>query len=177
MKTFSAKAETVKRDWYLVDATNKVLGRLRQDAINEQRQLRAFEPGPPAVWHFVANAGLNAVTDLRNRLYEHILKQSFAFLGRRTTGSLMSHITTDVEKIQAAVSELAGDLLKEGLTILGLLAVYFAGARLAGRTPAFIAAVLLGINVAEVWYARYPNSEVMQQALLFAREGRRAGAR
>ncbi|TDR39625.1 LSU ribosomal protein L13P [Tahibacter aquaticus] len=28
MKTFSAKAETVKRDWYIVDATNKTLGRL-----------------------------------------------------------------------------------------------------------------------------------------------------
>ena len=37
----------------------------------------------------------------------------------------MSHVTTDVEKIQAAVSELAGDLLKEGLTILGLLVVLF----------------------------------------------------
>ena len=61
------------------------------------------------------------MTDLRNRLYEHILNQSFAFLGRSTTGSLMSHITTDVEKIQAAVSELAGDLLKEGLTVLGFL--------------------------------------------------------
>ena len=73
----------------------------------------------------VADAGQRAVTDLRNSLYEHILNQSFAFLGRRTTGSLMSHITTDVEKIQAAVSELAGDLLKEGLTILGLLAVLF----------------------------------------------------
>jgi subfamily B ATP-binding cassette protein MsbA len=73
----------------------------------------------------VADAGQHAVTDLRNQLYEHILKQSFAFLGRSTTGSLMSHITTDVEKIQAAVSELAGDLLKEGLTILGLLIVLF----------------------------------------------------
>jgi subfamily B ATP-binding cassette protein MsbA len=73
----------------------------------------------------VADAGQHAVTDLRNGLYEHILKQSFGFLGRSTTGSLMSHITTDVEKIQAAVSELAGDLLKEGLTIVGLLAVLF----------------------------------------------------
>jgi subfamily B ATP-binding cassette protein MsbA len=71
----------------------------------------------------VADAGQHAVTDLRNRLYEHILKQSFAFLGRSTTGSLMSHITTDVERIQAAVSELAGDLLKEGLTVLGFLVV------------------------------------------------------
>jgi ATP-binding cassette, subfamily B, bacterial MsbA len=73
----------------------------------------------------VANAGQHAVTDLRNNLYEHVLRQSFAFLGRHTTGSLMSHITNDVEKIQAAVSELAGDLLKEGLTILGLLVVLF----------------------------------------------------
>ncbi len=73
----------------------------------------------------VAAAGQGAVTDLRNALYEHILKQSFSFLGRRTTGSLMSHITTDVEKIQAAVSELAGDVLKEGLTVLGYLVVLF----------------------------------------------------
>ena len=73
----------------------------------------------------VADAGQRAVSDLRNALYQHILNQSFAFLGRRTTGSLMSHVTTDVEKIQAAVSELAGDLLKEGLTILGLMAVLF----------------------------------------------------
>ncbi len=73
----------------------------------------------------VADAGQHTVTDLRNGLYQHILKQSFAFLGRSTTGSLMSHITTDVEKIQAAVSELAGDLLKEGLSVLGLLIVLF----------------------------------------------------
>ncbi|MBB5208653.1 50S ribosomal protein L13 [Chiayiivirga flava] len=28
MKTFSAKSETVKRDWYIVDATGKTLGRM-----------------------------------------------------------------------------------------------------------------------------------------------------
>jgi len=28
MKTFSAKAETVKRDWYVVDADGKTLGRM-----------------------------------------------------------------------------------------------------------------------------------------------------
>ena len=73
----------------------------------------------------VASVGQRAVTDLRNDLYQHILRQSFTFLGRNTTGSLMSHITTDVEKIQNAVSEMAGDLLKEGLTVLGLLIVLF----------------------------------------------------
>jgi subfamily B ATP-binding cassette protein MsbA len=73
----------------------------------------------------VATVGQRAVTDLRNQLYDHVLNQSYAFFSRNTTGSLMSHITTDVEKIQNAVSELAGDVLKESLTVLGLVIVLF----------------------------------------------------
>jgi subfamily B ATP-binding cassette protein MsbA len=73
----------------------------------------------------VAAAGQRAVTDLRNGLYTHVLNQSFTFLGGHSTGTLMSHITTDVEKIQSAVSELAGDLLKEGLMVAGLVAILF----------------------------------------------------
>ena len=52
--------------------------------------------------------------------------------------------------------------------LFGLLAVYFAWSRLIGRVPAALGCVLLTLNVAEVWFARYPNSEMMQQALLFA---------
>jgi hypothetical protein len=52
--------------------------------------------------------------------------------------------------------------------ILGLLAVYFAGARLVGRAAAFAGAALLAVNVVQVWFARYPNAEVVMQALLFA---------
>ncbi|MFK5891685.1 MAG: 50S ribosomal protein L13 [Pseudomonadota bacterium] len=37
MKTFSAKAETVKRDWYVVDATNKTLGRLSTEIARRLR--------------------------------------------------------------------------------------------------------------------------------------------
>jgi hypothetical protein len=52
--------------------------------------------------------------------------------------------------------------------LLGLLGVYFTGARLLGRLPAAVGCALLTVNVAEIWFARYPNSEMMQQALLFA---------
>ena len=76
----------------------------------------------------VAEVGQGAVTDLRNSLYRHVLDQSFTFLGRTSTGSLMSNITTDVERIQSAVSEIAGDLLKEGLTVVGLAVVPLQGA-------------------------------------------------
>lgn len=37
MKTFSAKAHEVKRDWYVVDASNKVLGRLATEIARRLR--------------------------------------------------------------------------------------------------------------------------------------------
>jgi hypothetical protein len=52
--------------------------------------------------------------------------------------------------------------------ILGLIAVYLMGARLFGRLPAAAAAGLLAINVASIWFARYPTTEVMMQTFTFA---------
>ncbi len=37
MKTFTAKSETVQRDWYLVDATGKTLGRLSAEIASRLR--------------------------------------------------------------------------------------------------------------------------------------------
>ncbi|MBV1931577.1 MAG: uL13 family ribosomal protein, partial [Porticoccaceae bacterium] len=37
MKTYSAKAETVQRDWYVVDAAEKTLGRLASDIATRLR--------------------------------------------------------------------------------------------------------------------------------------------
>jgi hypothetical protein len=52
--------------------------------------------------------------------------------------------------------------------VLGLLAVYFAGAHIAGRAAGFAASVLLSLHVVQVWFARYPNAEVVMQTFLFA---------
>jgi hypothetical protein len=52
--------------------------------------------------------------------------------------------------------------------ILGLLSVYFLGSRLFGRAPAYAAALLLALHLVQVWFARYPSTEVVMQALLFA---------
>ena len=71
----------------------------------------------------LSEAGQKAVFDLRRAIYAHILDQSFDFFAKRTTGSLMSHLTTDIERIQTALGEIACDLLKEGLTVIGLVLV------------------------------------------------------
>jgi hypothetical protein len=52
--------------------------------------------------------------------------------------------------------------------LLGLVAVYFAGVRVIGRTAATAAAALLALNIIQVWFAKYPNAEVAMQGLLFA---------
>jgi hypothetical protein len=68
-----------------------------------------------------------------------------------------------------ALNGLSGALSTVGVwALLGLLSVYFAWSRLIGPIPAAVGCALLAFNVAEVWFARYPNSEMMQQALLFA---------
>jgi hypothetical protein len=52
--------------------------------------------------------------------------------------------------------------------VLGVLAVYFLGARLFGRGVAWSAAALLTLHIIQVWYARYPNSDIAMQAGVFA---------
>lgn len=37
MKTYSAKPETVKRDWYIIDASGKTLGRMSTEIANRLR--------------------------------------------------------------------------------------------------------------------------------------------
>ena len=37
MKTFSAKPKDIRRDWYIVDATDKVLGRLATEVVRRLR--------------------------------------------------------------------------------------------------------------------------------------------
>ena len=46
MKTFSAKSETVKRDWYVVDASEKTLGRLATEVARRLRGKHKAEYTP-----------------------------------------------------------------------------------------------------------------------------------
>ncbi len=82
--------------------------------------------------YLMADVGERVVMDIRNELYRHILGQSAGFFARRTTGQLMSRLTSDVGQVQRAVSETVGDLLRESLALLGYAVLLFAyDARLA----------------------------------------------
>jgi subfamily B ATP-binding cassette protein MsbA len=73
----------------------------------------------------MTDIGQRVVRDIRNRLFRHILDQSAAFFTRNSSGSLLSRIVNDVNQIQQAVSETLGDLLREGLSLIGFCAILF----------------------------------------------------
>ncbi|HQP06656.1 MAG TPA: ABC transporter transmembrane domain-containing protein, partial [Smithellaceae bacterium] len=61
----------------------------------------------------MSSIGLRIVTDLRNKLYEQIQKQSLSFFAEHPTGLLMSRITNDVQSVQTASSEAITALVKD----------------------------------------------------------------
>ena len=69
--------------------------------------------------------GLRIVTNLRNKLYEQIQKQSLSFFTNHPTGILMSRITNDVVSIQSASSEAVTSLIKDTVTLISLICVVF----------------------------------------------------
>jgi subfamily B ATP-binding cassette protein MsbA len=75
--------------------------------------------------YLMTDIGQRVVRDIRHQLFRHILNQSAAFFSQRTTGQLMSRITNDVSQVQQAVSETVGDLLREGLSVIGFAALMF----------------------------------------------------
>lgn len=71
--------------------------------------------------------------------------------------------------IAYGVNGLSGARWVIGLwAVFGLLAVYFAGARVAGRAAAAAGTGLLALHALQIWYGRYPNAEMVMQALVFA---------
>jgi ATP-binding cassette, subfamily B, bacterial MsbA len=75
--------------------------------------------------YLMADVGQRVVMDLRNELYRHILGQSAGFFAHGATGRLLSRLNNDVGQVQQAVSETAGDLARESLSLVGFAGLMF----------------------------------------------------
>ena len=67
--------------------------------------------------------GLRGLTALRRRLFGHVIAQGQGFFDRRTTGSLMTRTTNDVEAIYESLAFGAVGLVTDALMILGTLGI------------------------------------------------------
>lgn len=74
---------------------------------------------------FVKTIGHKVVKKLRDDLFEHLVYQSSDFFDYKPTGELMSRLTSDVDKIQQAVSGSMGDFILSAFMLLALLGKVF----------------------------------------------------
>jgi ATP-binding cassette, subfamily B, bacterial MsbA len=68
--------------------------------------------------YLVNYAGFGMITDLRNDLYDSILRRSAAFFHKHTTGTLVSTIVNDVERVQYAMSSVLAEFLQQFFTFV-----------------------------------------------------------
>jgi ATP-binding cassette, subfamily B, bacterial MsbA len=73
--------------------------------------------------YLINYVGLSAVTDLRQKVFERVLRQDANFFEHNSTGRVMSSIMNDLEKIQVATSHMLADWLRQSFSVIFLLYV------------------------------------------------------
>src|SRR5271169_1693781 len=68
--------------------------------------------------YLVNHAGFGMITNLRNDLYNSVLRRSAAFFQKHTTGTLISTIINDIERVQFAMSSVLAEFLQQFFTFL-----------------------------------------------------------
>jgi subfamily B ATP-binding cassette protein MsbA len=93
--------------------------------------------------YLVNYAGFGTVTDLRNNLYETILRRSSSFFHKHPTGTILSTLINDVDRVQIALSSVLGDFLQQFFTFIATLGlVFLLGGRLSWALVLFIPVVI-----------------------------------
>src|SRR5260370_30479541 len=73
--------------------------------------------------YLVNYAGFGMITDLRDDLYNAILRSSAAFFTKHTTGTLLSTMVNDIERVQYAMSGVLAEFLQQFFTFVFTAAV------------------------------------------------------
>jgi ATP-binding cassette, subfamily B, bacterial MsbA len=93
--------------------------------------------------YLVNYAGFGLITDLRNHLYEATLRRSASFFQKHATGTILSTLINDVDRVQVAVSSVIGEFLQQFFTFLvGMVFVIRLGGQLSWALLLFVPVVI-----------------------------------
>ena len=73
--------------------------------------------------YLVNLAGFGLITDLRNTLYDRILQRSTSFFSKHATGTLVSTIINDIEKVQVTLTIALAEFLQQFFTLIFMVGV------------------------------------------------------
>jgi ATP-binding cassette, subfamily B, bacterial MsbA len=93
--------------------------------------------------YLVNYAGYGMITDVRDDLYNAFLRSSAAFFSKHTTGTLLSTIINDVERVQYAMSTVLSEFLQQFFTLVFVMGVVVVlGGKLAWVLVLFVPVIL-----------------------------------
>jgi subfamily B ATP-binding cassette protein MsbA len=93
--------------------------------------------------YLVNYAGFGTITDLRNHLYEATLRRSSSFFHKHATGTILSTLINDVDRVQLALSSVISEFLQQFFTFLvGLIFVIRLGGYLSWALLLFVPVVI-----------------------------------
>jgi len=93
--------------------------------------------------YLVNYSGFGTITDLRNQLYEATLRRSSSFFHKHSTGSILSTLINDVDRVQVAVSSVIGDFLQQFFTfVVAITVIIWYGGRLSWALLLFVPVVV-----------------------------------
>jgi subfamily B ATP-binding cassette protein MsbA len=96
--------------------------------------------------YIVNYVGFSAVTNLRDEVFDKVLKQGAQFFEANSTGKLMSSIMNDVDKVQLATSHILADFLRQSFALIAFLYVVIdRDAKLAGLSFLVLPLVILPV--------------------------------
>jgi len=75
--------------------------------------------------YLMGSVGQRAVADIRSLAFERLQAQPLSFFDKNSTGTIISRITNDITLVQAAVSDAFTAVLKDLLSIIGLIGYVF----------------------------------------------------
>ncbi|MGB0064718.1 MAG: ABC transporter ATP-binding protein, partial [Terracidiphilus sp.] len=97
--------------------------------------------------YLVSYACFGTITDLRNHLYEATLRRSLSFFHRHPTGTILSTLINDVDRVQTSLGPVLGDFLQQLFTfVVAMTFVIGLGGNLSWALLLFIPVVVAPIR-------------------------------
>jgi ABC-type multidrug transport system fused ATPase/permease subunit len=117
--------------------------------------------------------GQHMILDIRNALFGHLQSLSLQFYSEQKAGWIISRLTNDIENFNTLLNDGVQNLVKNGLTLIGVfIAIFFVDWRLALATISILPVMVVGTMVfrIESWKAYRAAREAVAEVAAHLQE-------
>ena len=117
--------------------------------------------------------GQHMILDIRNALFGHLQSLSLQFFSEQKAGWIISRLTNDIENFNTLLNDGVQNLVKNGLTLIGVfIAIFFVDWRLALATISILPVMVVGTTIFRIqsWKAYRAAREAVAEVAAHLQE-------